>query len=131
MSSLFAFPGQGAQQVGMLQRLPEGAGQLLEEASDTLGQAALALDSQQALQVYPRCSAVPAAERCGLGTLADAAQPSAGLRGGLVDWRLSRGGYGGRLGVCRCRAPGRPAWRADAVRLPARLRHELHSAAWT
>ncbi|WP_447740714.1 malonate decarboxylase subunit epsilon [Pseudomonas laurentiana] len=50
MSSLFAFPGQGAQQVGMLQRLPEGAGQLLEEASDTLGQSALALDSQQALQ---------------------------------------------------------------------------------
>jgi len=50
MSSLFAFPGQGAQQVGMLQRLPEGAGQLLEEASDTLGQAALALDSRQALQ---------------------------------------------------------------------------------
>jgi len=50
MSSLFAFPGQGAQQVGMLQRLPEGAGQLLEEASDTLGQQALALDSQQALQ---------------------------------------------------------------------------------
>ena len=34
----------------MLRRLPEGAGQLLEEASDTLGQQALALDSQQALQ---------------------------------------------------------------------------------
>ena len=50
MSSLFAFPGQGAQQVGMLRRLPDGAGQLLEEASDTLGQQALALDSQQALQ---------------------------------------------------------------------------------
>ncbi|MGY4527586.1 malonate decarboxylase subunit epsilon [Pseudomonas sp. UBA4617] len=50
MSSLFAFPGQGAQQVGMLQRLPEGAGRLLEEASDILGQQALALDSQQSLQ---------------------------------------------------------------------------------
>lgn len=50
MSSLFAFPGQGAQQVGMLQYLPEGAGQILEEASDTLGQSALALDNQQALQ---------------------------------------------------------------------------------
>lgn len=50
MSSLFAFPGQGAQQVGMLHRLPEGAAQWLEEASDTLGQNALGLDSQQALQ---------------------------------------------------------------------------------
>ena len=50
MSSLFAFPGQGAQQEGMLQRLPDGGGLLLEEASDTLGQAALALDSREALQ---------------------------------------------------------------------------------
>ena len=50
MSSLFAFPGQGSQQVGMLQRLPDGAGPLLEEASDILGQQALALDSQQSLQ---------------------------------------------------------------------------------
>jgi len=50
MSSLFAFPGQGAQQVDMLQRLPDGAGRLLEEASDILGQQALALDSQQSLQ---------------------------------------------------------------------------------
>ncbi|MFF7064715.1 malonate decarboxylase subunit epsilon [Pseudomonas sp. NPDC008258] len=50
MSSLFAFPGQGAQQAGMLHCLPEGCGQLLEEASDVLGQPALTLDSQQALQ---------------------------------------------------------------------------------
>ena len=50
MSSLFAFPGQGAQQVGMLQCLPQGSAQLLEEASDVLGQHASALDSQQALQ---------------------------------------------------------------------------------
>lgn len=50
MSSLFAFPGQGAQQVGMLHRLPEGAGPLLEEASDTLGHQVLGLDSEQALQ---------------------------------------------------------------------------------
>jgi len=50
MSSLFAFPGQGAQQEGMLQRLPDGGGVLLEEASDTLGQAAPALDSREALQ---------------------------------------------------------------------------------
>ncbi|MBC3485470.1 malonate decarboxylase subunit epsilon [Pseudomonas kermanshahensis] len=50
MSSLFAFPGQGAQQVGILHRLPEGAGPLLEEASDTLGHQVLGLDSEQALQ---------------------------------------------------------------------------------
>ncbi len=50
MSSLFAFPGQGAQQPGLLQRLPEGASLLLEEASDVLGEQVLALDSTQALQ---------------------------------------------------------------------------------
>lgn len=50
MSSLFAFPGQGAQQAGMLHRLPEGSAALLEEASDTLNEQVLALDSQQALQ---------------------------------------------------------------------------------
>ncbi|MFJ4114664.1 malonate decarboxylase subunit epsilon [Pseudomonas sp. NPDC089758] len=50
MSSLFAFPGQGAQQAGMLHRLPEGSAALLEEASDTLGEQVLALDSPQALQ---------------------------------------------------------------------------------
>ena len=49
MSSLFAFPGQGAQQAGMLQCLPEGATLLLEEASDTLGEQVAALDSTQAL----------------------------------------------------------------------------------
>ncbi len=50
MSSLFAFPGQGAQQAGMLHRLPEGAGCLLEAASDALGEQVLSLDNQQALQ---------------------------------------------------------------------------------
>ncbi|MFJ4065696.1 malonate decarboxylase subunit epsilon [Pseudomonas sp. NPDC089996] len=50
MSSLFAFPGQGAQQPGMLQRLPDGASLLVQEASDVLGEQALALDSAQALQ---------------------------------------------------------------------------------
>ncbi|WP_349975632.1 malonate decarboxylase subunit epsilon [Pseudomonas sp. WHRI 8519] len=50
MSSLFAFPGQGAQQAGMLHRLPEGSAALLEEASDTLGEQVLVLDSPQALQ---------------------------------------------------------------------------------
>jgi len=50
VSSLFAFPGQGAQQAGMLHRLPEGSIALLEEASDSLGEQVLALDSQAALQ---------------------------------------------------------------------------------
>ncbi|MFT0520125.1 malonate decarboxylase subunit epsilon [Pseudomonas faucium] len=50
MSSLFAFPGQGAQQAGMLHRLPEGSAALLEEASDALQQQVLALDTAQALQ---------------------------------------------------------------------------------
>ncbi|WDY55631.1 malonate decarboxylase subunit epsilon [Pseudomonas sp. PSKL.D1] len=50
MSSLFAFPGQGAQQPGMLHRLPEGSAALLEEACDTLNEQALALDTAQALQ---------------------------------------------------------------------------------
>ena len=50
MSSLFAFPGQGAQHAGMLRRLPEGSTALLEEASDSLGEQVLALDSQAALQ---------------------------------------------------------------------------------
>ncbi|NIF28169.1 malonate decarboxylase subunit epsilon [Pantoea sp. Tr-811] len=50
MSSLFAFPGQGAQQPGMLQRLPEGSARLVEEASDALGQPVLGLDTAQALQ---------------------------------------------------------------------------------
>lgn len=50
MSSLFAFPGQGAQQAGMLQRLPDDAAALLEEASDTLGQSVLLLDSSEALR---------------------------------------------------------------------------------
>ncbi|NIE78462.1 malonate decarboxylase subunit epsilon [Pantoea sp. Ap-967] len=50
MSSLFAFPGQGAQQPGMLQRLPEGSARLVEEASDALGQPVLGLDTAHALQ---------------------------------------------------------------------------------
>ncbi|MBO9552170.1 malonate decarboxylase subunit epsilon [Pseudomonas sp.] len=50
MSSLFAFPGQGAQQAGMLQRLPEGAALLLEEASDALGEQVATLDTTPALQ---------------------------------------------------------------------------------
>ena len=47
MSSLWVFPGQGAQQPGMLQRLPR---ETLNEASDVLGEDVLRLDSAEALQ---------------------------------------------------------------------------------
>ncbi|MBA1272891.1 malonate decarboxylase subunit epsilon [Stutzerimonas azotifigens] len=51
MSSLFAFPGQGAQKPGMLHRLPQKAQVLacLEQAGEALGEDALALDSEDAL----------------------------------------------------------------------------------
>jgi malonate decarboxylase epsilon subunit len=47
VSSLLVFPGQGAQQAGMLQRLPR---ETLNEASDVLGEDVLLLDSAEALQ---------------------------------------------------------------------------------
>ncbi|VVP53727.1 Malonyl CoA-acyl carrier protein transacylase [Pseudomonas fluorescens] len=46
MSSLLVFPGQGAQQPGMLHRLP---GETVSEASDVLGEDVLLLDTAQAL----------------------------------------------------------------------------------
>lgn len=52
MSSLFAFPGQGAQKPGMLQRLPQEPEVLecLAQASAVLGEDARLLDSAEALQ---------------------------------------------------------------------------------
>lgn len=47
MSSLLVFPGQGAQQPGMLQRLPR---ETLIEASDSLGEDVWRLDSSEALR---------------------------------------------------------------------------------
>ncbi|OPG71669.1 malonate decarboxylase subunit epsilon [Pseudomonas ogarae] len=47
MSSLFVFPGQGAQRAGMLHGL---APQVLDEAGDVLGEDVLQLDSAEALQ---------------------------------------------------------------------------------
>jgi len=47
MSSLLVFPGQGAQQPGMLHRLPR---ETLIEASEVLSEDVLALDSAEALQ---------------------------------------------------------------------------------
>ncbi|MET3454035.1 malonate decarboxylase subunit epsilon [Pseudomonas kilonensis] len=47
MSSLFVFPGQGAQRVGMLHGL---APRILDEAGDLLGEDVLRLDSAEALQ---------------------------------------------------------------------------------
>ena len=51
MSSLFAFPGQGAQKPGMLHRLPQAPEVLecLAEAGETLAEDALGLDSEAAL----------------------------------------------------------------------------------
>lgn len=51
MSSLLVFPGQGAQQPGMLQRLPPSPDTraCLQEASEVLGEDVLTLDSPQAL----------------------------------------------------------------------------------
>ncbi|MFL9813886.1 malonate decarboxylase subunit epsilon [Stutzerimonas sp. VN223-3] len=51
MSSLFAFPGQGAQKPGMLHRLPQEPEALdcLQQAGEALGEDALALDSEAAL----------------------------------------------------------------------------------
>lgn len=52
MSILFAFPGQGAQQPGMLHQLPAApeVQACLQEASSVLGEDVLALDSAEALQ---------------------------------------------------------------------------------
>ncbi|RLU07563.1 malonate decarboxylase subunit epsilon [Pseudomonas prosekii] len=47
MSSLLVFPGQGAQQPGMLHRLPR---ETLDEASEVLGENVLLLDSADALR---------------------------------------------------------------------------------
>jgi malonate decarboxylase epsilon subunit len=51
MSSLFAFPGQGAQKPGMLHRLAQepDVRECLEQASEALGENALDLDSNKAL----------------------------------------------------------------------------------
>lgn len=52
MSTLWAFPGQGAQRPGMLQALPEAAvvRECVEEASDVLGAPVTDLDSPQQLR---------------------------------------------------------------------------------
>ncbi|MCQ4347491.1 malonate decarboxylase subunit epsilon [Pseudomonas stutzeri] len=52
MSSLFAFPGQGAQQPGMLHQLPDApeVAACLREASAVLDEDVLALDSEKALR---------------------------------------------------------------------------------
>jgi len=52
MSTFWVFPGQGAQQPGMLRQLPDepGVRDCLRAASEALGQDVLTLDSAQALQ---------------------------------------------------------------------------------
>ncbi|KGS16171.1 MULTISPECIES: malonate decarboxylase subunit epsilon [Pseudomonas syringae group] len=52
MSSLWVFPGQGAQQAGMLHQLPDDPiiRDCLQEAADALGEDVMALDTPEALQ---------------------------------------------------------------------------------
>ncbi|KPW65944.1 Malonyl CoA acyl carrier protein transacylase [Pseudomonas cannabina] len=52
MSSIWVFPGQGAQQAGMLHQLPDDpvVRDCLQESADALGEHVLALDTSQALQ---------------------------------------------------------------------------------
>ncbi|MGT2495164.1 hypothetical protein ACU4GD_44420 [Cupriavidus basilensis] len=54
MSTLFTFPGQGAQRPGMLHALPAhpAVRAALDEASDALGRDALALDSAAELGLH-------------------------------------------------------------------------------
>lgn len=56
MSSLFAFPGQGAQQAGMLHQLPAETADCLQEASAALGEDVLALDTPRPCNPPARCS---------------------------------------------------------------------------
>ncbi|SEJ19618.1 malonate decarboxylase epsilon subunit [Azotobacter beijerinckii] len=119
MSSLFAFPGQGAQQPGMLRQLPDEplVRACLEEAGDALDEDVRALDSAEAL------ASTRAVQLC----LLLAGVASARLlmaRGARPDYvaGLSIGAYpaavvGGALEL------------ADAARLVA-LRGELMERAW-
>lgn len=117
MSSLFAFPGQGAQRPDMLDELPESAAPLLAEAGEVLGEDVRALDSAEALQdtrAVQLCLLIAgvAAAR----TLID--------RGARPDYvaGLSIGAYGAAV------VAGALAF-ADALRLVS-LRGELMQQAW-
>ncbi|MFC3607991.1 malonate decarboxylase subunit epsilon [Stutzerimonas tarimensis] len=117
MSSLFAFPGQGAQRPDMLDELPECAAPLLAEASEILGEDVRALDSVSALQ------STRAVQLC-LLIAGVAAARSLMDRGARPDYvaGLSIGAYGAAV------AADALAF-ADALRLVS-LRGELMQQAW-
>ncbi len=119
MSSLFAFPGQGAQQPGMLHRLPDEplVRACLEEASDALGEDVLALDSTEAL------ASTRAVQLCLL--LAGVASAR------LLQARGARPDYvaGLSIGAYTAAVVGGALALDDAARLVA-LRGELMEQAW-
>lgn len=119
MSSLFAFPGQGAQKPGMLHRLPETpeVAATLAEASAVLGEDALALDSAQALR------STRAVQLCLL--IAGVAGARLLMRGGLRPDYVA----GLSIGAYAAAVTAEALDYADALRLVA-LRGELMQRAY-
>lgn len=119
MSSLFAFPGQGAQQPGMLHQLPDApeVAACLREASAVLDEDVLALDSEKALR------STRAVQLCLLLAGVSCARLLM-ARGARPDYvaGLSIGAYAAAV------TAGALAF-GDAVRLVA-LRGELMERAW-
>ncbi len=121
MSSLLVFPGQGAQQPGMLRRLPDVAvvRECLGEASDVLGENLGLLDTEQALastRAVQLCLLV--AGVAGARLLLENSMPPAYVAG------LSGGGRRRSAGFRRCTAAGRPARPPDAAGLSTGLRND-------
>ena len=103
MSSLLVFPGQGAQQPGMLHRLPR---ETVIEASEVLGEDVLLLDSAEALK------STRAVQLCLLIAGVAASRQllmTADYVAGLVHRRLPGSGGRRRLELQRCAASGEPA----------------------
>lgn len=119
MSSLFAFPGQGAQQPGMLHQLPDApeVAACLREASAVLDEDVLALDSEKALR------STRAVQLCLLLAGVSCAR--------LLMARGTRPDYvaGLSIGAWAAAVTAGALQFADAVRLVA-LRGELMERAW-
>ncbi|WPP47214.1 malonate decarboxylase subunit epsilon [Pseudomonas sp. AN-1] len=119
MSSLFAFPGQGAQQPGMLHQLPDApeVAACLREASAVLDEDVLALDSEKALH------STRAVQLCLLLAGVSCAR--------LLMARGARPDYvaGLSIGAWAAAVTAGALQFADAVRLVA-LRGELMERAW-
>ncbi len=119
MTTLFTFPGQGAQHEGMLRALPRTAivADVLSEASGVLGRDALALDTADALRgtVATQLALLVAGVACARQLMQEAGAPDA-VAG------LSIGAYA--AAVC-----ARVIAFADALRL-VDLRARLMAVAW-